>query len=549
VSHSTLIERLAQWAAGLRCADIPERVVELAKCQTASVVASAHAGLLAGAGAQAVEAARAHAARGSVPIVGTGETLDLDAALVANAALGMTLDYDDYLFMGHTGHSAVWVSMLLGAAIDAPGTRVLEAQVAANEIAGRLGAACVLGPHNGQMWSHVHLAGAAVAAGKLLGLDAERLAHALGIAYAQPVFAIAPGFFGPGSKALTAAIPTWIGLQSARWASAGMTGAADALEAPGGFFHLFTYRPSIGVLSGLGSAWVMDTLAVKPYPGCAYIDTTIDVVLELIDRIRKARGGFDAREVRDVTVDASLLTVEMDRMSVERRRAGADLTPSLVNFDIPTNVAIALKHGWLGAEHVTEAGLKADASALEELSSRVRLRHEWGFTIDLVNELDRTLGADRVLGRMRRRDLETLLRRHRRDYGPGALGLGWREALRACAQIGASRRAVIGRLVGSLSASRWRPARTDLSGVDFRQVRMPFASRVTLRLGEGSIWEGQSEYPRGCTTRGDVGEVARAKLAREAGRGGDAGRAQRAIDAIWDVERVGAAEVLQGASG
>ena len=69
-----------------------------------------------------------------------------------SAAASIAHDWDDYLFMGHTGHSAVPAA----AAFAADHERVLLAQVAANEAAGRLGAALFLGPHNGQFWASIH---------------------------------------------------------------------------------------------------------------------------------------------------------------------------------------------------------------------------------------------------------------------------------------------------------------------------------------------------------------------------------------------------------
>src|SRR5205823_10059793 len=119
------------------------------------------------------------------------------------AAASIAHDWDDYLYMGHTGHSAVWAARAL---TDDP-DRALAAQVAGNELAGRLGAALFLGPHNGQFWSSIHCASAAAAAGVALRLDERQLAHALAISLYQPPYGLWPGFMGPGSKLLTAAQP------------------------------------------------------------------------------------------------------------------------------------------------------------------------------------------------------------------------------------------------------------------------------------------------------------------------------------------------------
>jgi 2-methylcitrate dehydratase PrpD len=61
------------------------------------------------------------------------------------------------------------------------------------------------------MWTFIHLIGGAAAAASLLRLDAWQAAHAMAIALAQPTYPLQPGFFGPTSKLLAAAIPTRIG--------------------------------------------------------------------------------------------------------------------------------------------------------------------------------------------------------------------------------------------------------------------------------------------------------------------------------------------------
>src|SRR6185295_12177540 len=91
---------------------IPARVRARTRMQVLSVLASAHAALHARAARAVLRAVGRWGERGDLPIVASGERASLRSALLGNAACGMALDYDDYLFMGHTGHSAVWVPLL-----------------------------------------------------------------------------------------------------------------------------------------------------------------------------------------------------------------------------------------------------------------------------------------------------------------------------------------------------------------------------------------------------------------------------------------------------
>jgi 2-methylcitrate dehydratase PrpD len=414
--------------------------------------------------------------------------------------------------MGHTGHSAVWVAYLVGLETGASGEEILAAQVAANEVAGRLGAACILGPQNGQLWTHIHLAGAAVAAGKLYRLTPEQMTHALGIAYAQPVYGLFPGFMGPGSKLLCASTPALTGLQAARLAKQGVTGNTEIFEDPQGFLAHFSYRPITNMLSGWGSAWLTDTLAIKPYPGCAYIDTTIDGILELRERIAKERGRFTVEDIAAVAVEGSMLTTEMNRLSTLHLDE-ANLTPININFNIPINVAIALQQGALGAAELTEAYLRENQAAILALAEKVTLKHDWDATLDLLADLSRTVGVNRFFGGFTVAQWRYLRMRLKRD-GHAHFVLEKHDLssiLRALSQTGGllqnGLRGVLGRRRSSAGSS--------LDGVDFSKVRLPFRSKVTIRLNDGATFTVDHRLPRGSAAKGDIAAVAREKLARE----------------------------------
>lgn len=92
---TTTCERIGSWAASLTEADVPEGVRERCELQRASIMAAARAGER--------EAAPFADVAGKGPL---GEVF-------ASAAASIAHDWDDYLYMGHTGHSAVAVSRAL----------------------------------------------------------------------------------------------------------------------------------------------------------------------------------------------------------------------------------------------------------------------------------------------------------------------------------------------------------------------------------------------------------------------------------------------------
>ncbi len=500
------IHTMASWVSSLRAEAVPEGVKRRVRAQVLSMLAAAHAAVHSRAFG-AVAAAVTKWGPGDSPIVANGARVGLHAALLANAASSMAFDYDDYLFLGHTGHSAVWTPLLLGAQVDAAPEDVLAAIVAANEVGGRLGAACFYGPQNGQLWSFIHLAGAAAAAARVLKLDAARTAHALAIALSQPNYALYPGLMGCEAKLLTAATPAVAGLQAAQLAAEGLTGRLDVLDDPRGFLAHFSFHPQPHMLTGWGEAWVSETIAIKPYPGCAYIDSAVDAVRELLPF---ASGRLRAEEVTAVNVDATLLTLGMNRLGW---RGGA-FGPVDVNFSIPLSVAIALLEGDLTARGVGDENLERRRPEIEALASKVHLRHDPILTRAVLEHVSERIGLDRMLGTAGWRDLLRVRRGMKRSLGDSTVGL--RELLPFLKLV------PFGHLVSP-------PAEApSLAGVDFTRVSLPIGARVTVHAADGRCFQGFRGVPRGAGA--DFHEVALEKWRREA--------ASLGPDRVAEVERL-----------
>jgi 2-methylcitrate dehydratase PrpD len=473
----TLVEDVAGWAAELALDEVPAEVLALCRSQRAAVLGGVAASADDTASRRVLAAVVGWAGEGPAPLVGAGRTAAVDDAVYAASALSVALDFDDYVSFGHTGHSAVLVPALLAAETGSSGAEQLVAQVIANEVEARLGGACLIGPLNGQLWSFIHAAGAALAAGRLLGLDAAGLAHALALSLYQAPRPTVPGFMAPDSKLLTASEPTAVGLRAARLAAAGVTGPLDALDHPQGFFSAFSYAPLRALLSGLGEGWATRTLCVKPYPGCAYVDTTLDALLAL--------DLPAADEVDRITVDASMLTCEMDKWSAEYAGARNQLpTPVTINFSIAWNVAIAVLAGEVSPRQLRTDWLSANRDALADLAGRVELRHDWELTRASAEQFagllpPRALGRDAGLRTLRRG-----LTRVRSDH-PSIVG-GLSDLRGVGAMLRGGRKGW-----GAAGGSRfWSKGALD-------RFAMTFPARVTVSLRDGRQLTGRADVPRG----------------------------------------------------
>ena len=445
-------EQAAEWAASLRATDLPDRVAERALLQTASVLAGGEAGR---------DAARPFAAQAPDGPLGD---------VFAGAAASIAHDWDDYLYMGHTGHSSVWTARAF-AGDDAD--RVLAAQVAGNEVAGRLGAALFLGPHNGQFWSSIHCASAAVAAGVGLGLEERQLAHALAISLYQPPYGLWPGFMGPDTKLLTAAQPAVDGARAALLAAEGVTGPLGVVEDPRGLLRHLSFAGRPRMLGELGRIWLTDTLAFKRFPGCAYLQAAVDGALA---------AGVAADEVERVDVSAGYLTVGMEKLGEE-----AGLTPVGVTFSTARSVAVALLEGGLTHDQLAPERLAARAPEIESLAARVRVVHDWELTLRGVRGV---LAAGASLGDVPARAWPRVLRRMRElKMDEAALSL---RDLRGLLSRRELRREVGDAIRGGHAAGI---ARLD---TEHLEMRFPCRLRITLRSGRTIEVDGEE---RGASAR------------------------------------------------
>lgn len=346
---SDLTARLAAWVLAAQYEDLPEDVVALSRLQALSVVAASAAGARSAAGGKVARAAGRWGSYGP---------------LFARIAASVAHDYDDYLFAAHTGHSAVWVSLYEGR--GALGRQVLTAQAIGNEIGGRLGAALLFGPHNGQLWSCVHTLIAAAVAGRLRGLDEATLTNAFGIALYIAPYPLVPGFMGPESKLLTAALPALQGIMAVDLAQEGLTGARDILGGRGGMLRSIGRWPRTHALGNLGTTWLSRTLCFKLFPGCAYVDSAVEAVLSL---------DLRAEEVECIDVWATPLAWAMEAMS-RRHAAPGIVEPITVNFSIAFSVAMALLDGRILPAELEAERIRERWPSIQTVASKVRVHFD-----------------------------------------------------------------------------------------------------------------------------------------------------------------------------
>lgn len=511
---------IAEWVAGLRFSDIPPRVVEKAKYQCLSVLAAIYPGSRSPGGGKIFTSISSEGRGGPCSVIPTGVTTTPENAVLAHSAFSIAYDFDDYLFMGHPCHSAVTVPLSLCQQLGRGGKDFLLAQVIANEVEGRLGAAVLMGPHNGQTWSFIHAVGSACAAVRLMDLPPEKVVDAVGIALYQPNYVLFPGFMGPDTKLLTAGVPASAGLLAARLAQYGFTGSHEIIESPQGFLRHFSFLPFEGMLSGWGRSWVLDTICFKPYPGCAYIDSTIDALLTALKEFQeKHRRPLAPDEVKHIGVRATIMTIGMDGLSRRRIKDGA-ITSVLMNFSIPLSAAAAVIAGRLTSQEMSPAFIEKNRAALLSLAGKVSLSTDWGMTMKITESLYDT-GVLKVINKgLTIRDIV----RARRNLGKGAgseLPVSARSSLALLSTLFTSEGRVIRKILAQGIKNIFTSGKDgrDLGDVDFTRLRFPFSAEVTLETTGGETFRIRQDIPLGAQGRPqeEINAVVRDKFLREAG--------------------------------
>ncbi|HEY8739029.1 MAG TPA: MmgE/PrpD family protein, partial [Candidatus Dormibacteraeota bacterium] len=182
----TLTQSLAGFVADLRREQVPEPVMEDAVRRVVDAVGVGLAGSTSPYASMALEVAGEYRGRPEATALGSGRRLPAPLAAMVNAALVHGHDFDDMhsRAMVHISCVTVPAAIALAEQRGATGADCLLALVAGAEVGLRLGDAA---PHRFILrgWHGTSVCGtfaAAAVTAKLVGLDATRTAHALGLA-------------------------------------------------------------------------------------------------------------------------------------------------------------------------------------------------------------------------------------------------------------------------------------------------------------------------------------------------------------------------------
>src|SRR5271155_3255017 len=371
MAHETV--QLAEYAAGLRYEDLSAEVVACAKDCIIDTVAACICGSALPWSRIVIDYAERTGPGGTSRILGRGSAVQAPSAALANGALAHAFELDALTRPGAGAHPGATVlppalAVAQQAGVAATGRALIAAFVAGNEVMIRIGRAT--GHTNEARGFHAPgntgPFGAAVGCGHLLGLDAAKMANALGIAgsLAGGLLEFAKGDGGM-VKRLHLGRASEAGVLAASLAAAGFTGPRTVIEGEFGFLRVFcTEFDEAELTRGLGRDYVTLSTVLKRYPVHATAHAAVRAVRDL-----QAEHGFSGGVVEAITVTGN-------RRMIERHAIAEPADLMLAQYSIPFCVALALYREARDPESYDERAL-ADPQ-IRALTRRVRLVPEEG---------------------------------------------------------------------------------------------------------------------------------------------------------------------------
>lgn len=297
----------------------------------------------------AVSLVRLRGGSAQADILGESGQVPAAAAAFANGVFAHSLDFDDTHLPSilHPSASVVPAALAAAQASGAAGADLIAAIAVGLEVCVRIGIAGYDPRTNANIWfdrgqhatSICGTMGAAVAAAKVSGLDAEGVRHALAISASMASGVIEANRGGGTVKRMHCGWAAQAGITAAELAAHGVTGPATVLEGRFGVLQAFLgdHVDHAAVVEGLGTAWRVPEIQVKPYPANHFTHTVLDAAAVLRER------GVRPDDIESIVVGVPTSIVRTIGEPIEAKRAPE--TAYQAQFSAPYAVCLGLFGG------------------------------------------------------------------------------------------------------------------------------------------------------------------------------------------------------------
>lgn len=362
--------KMAEFIARASYDDLPQEVRHAAKRYILDSITNQIGGSRIEAGKIILEIFEEMGGKPESTILATGKKVPCLHATYVNSALNNMLDFDDcYLYSAHPGATIVPVAVSLGEKLGSTGKEMINAVTLGYEITLRVcDALRATRDRFEQVWGLAtwQIFGAVTVAAKLMKLDADRVATALGHAgMSAPVpflrksglemedrpFSMLKNNLGWASMG---------GLLAATLAAKGLQGNQNIFDGPKGFWIMAGSDQCDfeRLTAGLGKEYLMPLTAIKPYAACRWTQSTLGALEEII-----AENKVNVAKVRSISVKS--MTALRDTFAVYKPAHVID-----TQFALPPLIALTMAgyspaHG-IAEEHINDR-------LVRDLANKVKL--------------------------------------------------------------------------------------------------------------------------------------------------------------------------------
>ena len=353
-----IAQEYADYALGSKFEDLPFDVVECAKKLIFDGIAIMIAGSSAGGIGTLVDLFREWGGKPESTILVFGDKVPAQNAVACNASMARANDYGALHERAIVHMNDPLVPGCLAIAErqgGISGREYISALVVGMEVMARLGLSLNTAflKTGFQATNHIGSFGTALSAGKLLGLDRQTLAQALGITYGQIAGTVQATVEGSVMVRIQQGFATEIGIRSAIMAQRGIDGPTGVFQGKFGYFPVFhqnQYDPSRAT-DQLGGKFEIKNVSIKNFPCCFLSHFANAAMLQLVEE-----EGISFREVDEilVRVNQGVYNVVCDPLPKKRNPT----TAREALFSLPYTVAAALVRNHVSLEDFTAEAIQ-----------------------------------------------------------------------------------------------------------------------------------------------------------------------------------------------
>jgi 2-methylcitrate dehydratase PrpD len=357
------LDKLCNFAAGLRYAQLGAQTVEQAKVVIADTLAAIAAGSQE---PEVVTLAGRVRHQGNSTVIGAGMCSSASSAAFLNGVAGTWLEMDEgnRFSRGHPSVHVLPAALAYAEERGLAGRDLLVAVVVGYEVGARIGIASNLRPamHPHGTWGTV---GAAIAVAKLAGADAAKMREVVNVASSLTLATSKNTMLQGGTvRNAYAGVSNQMGLLALELVECGFSGERDGLASVFGAVVSESFDRE-KMVEGLGERWQIDMNYFKRHSCCRYNHGALDALDGIL-----ARTPVNADDVERIDVASYRHAAELDDQAPRNVLAA--------KFSVPFAIATRIATGSSGLASFTWECVRDEA--IQSLAKRVFVREDPALT-------------------------------------------------------------------------------------------------------------------------------------------------------------------------